>query len=76
MEITLKRVDFETDKVLETTQVNVDYTQEEMRAYEDLFCKCNFLENNPKKTPKYVENYNGVSHGWICPKCKKFTQIG
>lgn len=76
MQFTLNEVDFKTGEVLETTQVEMDYSKEELEAFYDLFCECDYLDNNPKVQPKFVTNYKGVSHGWICPKCRKFVQIG
>ena len=52
------------------------FTKEELEEYEALFCECHYLEQHPNSNAEYVEKYNGVNHGWICPKCKKFTQIG
>ena len=54
----------------------MDITKEELEEYEALFCECHYLEQHPNSNAEYVEKYNGVNHGWICPKCKKFTQIG
>lgn len=70
-------MDFEvTIDGLGTTTANVDITEEELNKYEDLICKCNYLETHSNAQPKYVKNYLGVSHGWICPHCKKYVQIG
>ena len=38
---------------------------------DDLYCDC-----GSEADPEYVVNYMGVSHGWICPECGKFRQIG
>ena len=62
----------ERNKIGET-KIDMDVTKEEMKEYDALFCKC---KNPNHDNAKYVENYMGVSHGWICPKCKKFLQIG
>ena len=75
MEIKLKEVDI-NGKTLGITKINVDITEKELKEYDKLFCKCTYLKENPNSNPKYVENYKGVSHGWICPKCKNFVQIG
>lgn len=75
MKFTLKQVDINGNEI-ETTEIDMDVTQEEMDEYNNLFCECDYLKKHPKINAKYVENYNGVSHGWICPKCKKFVQIG
>ena len=72
MEITLTEVDLKGNKIGET-KIDMDVTKEEMKEYDALFCKC---KNPNHDNAKYVENYMGVSHGWICPKCKKFLQIG
>ena len=47
-----------------------------MEEYNNLFCKCDYFEKHPNINPEYVEHYKGVNHGWICPKCKHFVQIG
>ena len=39
---------------------------------ETTWCRCKYLGDDHK----YVECYKGVDHGWICPKCKRFHQIG
>ncbi len=63
-------------KTIGVTDIDMDVTGEELKEYNNLFCECDYLEKHPKLNPEYVKNYNGVSHGWICPKCKKFVQIG
>lgn len=75
MKFTLTEVDQNGNKI-ETTELDMDITQEELDEYSKLFCKCDYLEKHPNENPIYVENYNSVSHGWICPHCKKFVQIG
>lgn len=75
MKIKLTEVDINGNEI-ETTELDMDITQEEMDAYNDLFCECDYLEKHPNVCTKYVTNYMGVSHGYICPKCKKFNQIG
>ena len=75
MKIKLTEVDINGNKI-GTTELDMDVTQEEIDAYNELFCECDYLEKHPNLNARYVENYKGVSHGWICPKCKKFTQIG
>lgn len=57
---------------IEEHVVSLDITEEELEAEKELFCTC----DQPDKSPDYVENYLGVSHGWICKKCGKFVQIG
>lgn len=37
----------------------------------DLYCDC-----GSEAEPYYRQNYMGVSHGWVCPDCGKFRQIG
>lgn len=64
------------DKPIKTTKIELDATEEEIREYNDLFCKCNYLENHPNINAEYVEHYKGVNHGWLCPCCKLFIQIG
>ena len=38
---------------------------------DDLYCDC-----GSETDPEYVTNYMGVNHGWVCPECGKFRQIG
>jgi len=73
MSFMLRQVDL-NGNVIGTTKIDMD--KEEVKEFCNLFCDCKYLENNPDSDAIYVENYNGVSHGWICPKCKKFVQIG
>lgn len=75
MVIHLTEVD-DKGKTIGVTNIEMDVTEKEMEEYDNLVCKCDYLEKHPKSNPEYVKNYNGVSHGWICPKCKKFIQIG
>ena len=75
MKFTLREIDDKGNEI-KVTELDMDITQEEFEEYQDLYCECDYLEKHPKLHPEYVENYNGVSHGWICPKCKKFVQIG
>lgn len=42
-------------------------SQEEAKLY----CDC-----GSDVDPEYVEDYMGVRHGWVCPDCGKFRQIG
>lgn len=65
------------DGKIEETKVNLKgVTEEDLKAYEEKWCECNYLDTHPNAQAKYVENYLGERHGWICPSCKKFTQIG
>lgn len=75
MKFTLRQVDLDGNEI-ETTEIDLDTTKEEMEQFGNLFCKCGYLEKHPDLHPEYVENYNNVSHGWICPSCKKYVQIG
>lgn len=75
MVIHLKEVD-DKGKTIEITDIEMDIKEKEFEEYNNLFCKCDYLEKHPKLNSEYVRNYKGVSHGWICPKCKKITQIG
>ena len=50
---------------------------EKVKEEEKLWCKCGTMDHPENKVEaKYVENYMGVDHGWICPNCGKFVQIG
>lgn len=40
-----------------------------------IWCECENREELSEYA-EYVEHYKGVNHGWICPECKKFVQIG
>ena len=75
MKFTLTEVDDKGNKISET-KLDMNITEKELDEYDKLFCKCDYLKNNPEELPEYVENYKGVKHGWICPECKLFTQIG
>ena len=45
-----------------------------------IFCECDYLENNPHASANYkpdgVSHLGVTKHGWLCPKCNKFVQIG
>lgn len=75
MKITLTEVDLNGNEI-GTTELDMEITQEEIDAYSKLFCECDYLEKHPNSSTIYVKNYKGVNHGYICPKCKKFSQIG
>lgn len=75
LKIKLTEVDSKGNEI-ETTSIKINLTKKELKEYQKLYCECNYLEKHQEELPEYVENYNGVSHGWICPKCKKFIQIG
>ena len=64
MKFTLTETDINGNPI-NTTEIDLDVTEKEMEEYNNLFCKCD-----------YLEHYKGVNHGWICPKCKHFVQIG
>lgn len=46
--------------------------KQELKRIEKLSCKC----EEPDDCPRFVRNYKGVSHGYICNKCGKFVQFG
>lgn len=75
MKINVTETDIKGNPI-NTTELDLDITQEELEEYGKLFCSCNYLKKHPNIYPEYVEHYKNVSHGWICPKCKKFVQIG
>lgn len=75
MKVTLTQVDINGNKITDH-EIETSITEKEWEEYGKLFCDCNYLETHPNVNAEYVEHYKGVSHGWICPKCKKFTQIG
>ena len=63
-------------EVITVNLKDLGITKKDLEEYKKLFCKCNYLKENPNIPVEYVENYLGVNHGYICPKCKKFVQIG
>ena len=67
---------FEEDEngVVTITNIPQDFfgTKEEQEEEQKLWCQCGYEGEDTT----YVENYLGVRHGWICPKCKKYVQIG
>ena len=75
MKFTLTETDINGNPI-NTTEIDLDVTEKEMEEYNNLFCKCDYLEKHPNINAEYVEHYKGVNHGWICPKCKHFVQIG
>lgn len=73
---------------METITIDLeDYlTEKEIELFEEeqkLFCDCDYLTEHPEEHAEYVEaghEVEGVGicnkHGWICPGCGKFVQIG
>jgi hypothetical protein len=48
------------------------YEELKRGVLDETWCHCGYTGTNVK----YVRNYRGVSHGYTCPKCKRFKQIG
>lgn len=70
-------VKIEENGQITETKVNLKgYTEKDLEKEQALYCSCDYLEKHPEKRSEYVKNHLGVNHGWICPSCKKFTQIG
>ena len=66
----------DTNGVVTERNIELSSEMEELlEEEEDLWCDCGGAED-PNIEPEYVEDYMGVSHGWICPNCGKFVQIG
>lgn len=64
------------DGTQETTTLNMSEDFDELvKEEEKLWCDCGGVDN-PDVEKKYVEDYMGVDHGWICSNCGKFVQIG
>lgn len=61
-------------KIIES-EIETSITKEEFEEYGKLFCDCGYLKEHEDEESIYVENYEGVIHGTICPNCKKFIQI-
>ena len=77
MKFTLTQVSADdTNKIIGTTTLDIGITEEELEEYEKLFCECGYLDKHPNVHATYMEDHLGVDHGWICPNCKKFVQIG
>ena len=62
-----KKIDENTFEIILNDEEKKQWEEEEK-----LYCSC----EEEEKKPIYVENYNGIKHGWLCGKCKKFVQIG
>ena len=75
MKFTLTEIDDKGNKI-GVSELDLDATEKEIEEYDKLFCKCDYLKKHPDEKPKYVENHKGINHGWICPKCNLFIQIG
>lgn len=61
---------------VEGETIEIEETEEDKamwKEYAKLFCKC---EHKDEPEASYVENWMGVNHGWICPHCHMFKQIG
>jgi hypothetical protein len=60
--------------VADSTEKAITETPIKSKKQPNIWCHCNNEEyaNNAI----YVEDYKGVNHGWICPHCRKFVQIG
>lgn len=75
MKFKLREVDLNGNEI-GVSELDLNVTQEQLDEYDNSFCKCDFRKENSTLHVDYVEHYKGVSHGWICTKCKKFVQIG
>lgn len=75
MKFSLTEVDLNGNKI-GTTTIDMNITEKELEEYQNIWCDCDYLEKHPEKNAEYIENYLGTSHGWICPNCKKYVQIG
>lgn len=42
-------------------------------GYTKIWCNC---KNPDRNNLIYKKNYLGVNHGYVCPKCKKYVEIG
>ena len=51
-------------------------TEEQWKAYMDLFCNCEEPDDHPRYKPDGVDLMGCTKHGWVCRKCNKFVQIG
>ena len=82
MEFILHEVDRNGNPIKAPETINLEVTKEEYERELEIFCDCDYLENHPKESPKYVESAKIPKigkvnhHGWICPGCKKYTQVG
>lgn len=65
--------DSKLDKNADITN-NIKKSSRAGRPKESIWCNCENKEYAMNAI--YVEHYKGVNHGWICPHCRKFTQIG
>ncbi|MNP57256.1 hypothetical protein D3C76_1520670 [compost metagenome] len=48
------------------------YSEKLSEAKDFIWCHCGYKG----KSVDYVTNYRGQTHGHICPKCKRYKQIG
>lgn len=67
---------------LETVELDIDMSNEELQRELMIYCTCGYLDENPDDTAVYTEGavIEGVGpvnhHGWLCPKCGKYVQVG
>ena len=57
-------------------------SKEEWEAEMAVYCDCGYLEENKCKEEPAIFKPDGQvhlgvkKHGWLCPRCNKFVQIG
>lgn len=84
MKFKLQQTDIHGNPIGEPTELDIDITEEEWKKDHQLFCSCGYLEEeNPQDVPEYTEsayikeiNEYVNKHGWLCPRCQKYVQIG
>ena len=83
MDFNVQMVDAHGEPVGDAKTVSLNMSEEDLEKEMKIYCDCGYLEEkNPVLQPKYVtrkkiKDVGWVNHhGWICPKCGKYVQVG
>lgn len=84
MKFKLQETDIHGKPIGEPVELDIDVTEEELEKERKIWCNCGYLEEeNPKDDPEYTDgayikeiDTHVNKHGWLCPRCKKYVQIG
>lgn len=67
---------------LEELGISTEEWNAMVEAEEAVYCDCGYLEENKGKEEPAIFKPDGQihlgvrKHGWLCPRCNKFVQIG
>ena len=83
MNIEVQEVDIHGNPIGKNEKVSLDISKKDIEKEMKIYCDCGYLEEkDPVLQPKYVtkKKIKDVGwvhhHGWVCPKCGKYVQVG